>query len=274
VTTIRIPIGDATLTRVPYADVVVEPDVLQLTTDAIRSVPWAEPRWAEAGRPRVAAAAWVIASHGRTIVVDPAQAADDILRGADAVAHQEAFAAALEQDGFARDSVDTVVASHLDGIGMIAWRDGDDWTPFFPKARVLFHRAELAAIDAGEHRAQGIDALAALRATGCVDAVDDRHEVTPDVTLSWTGAHSPGHQIAAVESGGARAVLLGHLALSPLHCVVGDSELLHGDTAAALACLRELRDSRDLLIGPLWPTPGAARWDGMVMNAAETTARG
>jgi glyoxylase-like metal-dependent hydrolase (beta-lactamase superfamily II) len=212
----------------------------------------------------------VIETEGRTIVVDPAQAADDILRGADAAAHQDAFAAALEQAGFAREAVDTVIASHLDGIGMIAWRDGEEWAPFFPHARVVFQRAELDAIDAGDHRAQGMEALAALRAAGCVDSVDERHDLTGDVTLEWTGAHSPGHQIARVESAGERAVFVGHLALNPLHCVVGDSPLLHGDTPAATKRLAELRDSRALLVGPLWPTPGAARWDGVAMNAVET----
>ncbi len=279
-TTISIPVGDATLTRVLYADVVLEPEVLQLTGDEIRAVPWAEPRWAEDGRPRAAAAAWIIESDGHTIVVDPAQAADDLLRGTDAVAHQQAFAAALDAAGFPRDAADVVVASHLDGIGMIAWRDADteadnaagQWEPFFPKARVLFHRAELDAIDRGECRAQGMEALAALRAAGCVDAVDDRHVVTRDVTLEWTGAHSPGHQIVRVASRGDRAVMLGHLAHRPLHGVIGRSELLHGDAPAAFARLRELRDSRDLLVGPLWPTPGAARWDGTEMRAAETSA--
>src|SRR5438067_358260 len=134
---VRITVGDATVVRVPYADILVDPSVLQLTSEQIAAVPWAEPLWAENGQARVAASAWVIESSGHTIVVDPAQAADDILRGSDAAAHQTAFAAAFDAAGYPRDSVDTVVASHIDGIGMIAWRDGDDWSPFFPKARVL-----------------------------------------------------------------------------------------------------------------------------------------
>ena len=95
---------------------------------------------------------------------------------------------------------------------------------------------------------------------GAVTTVDDEHAVTSDVTTQWTGAHSPGHQLVHIASGDDRATMIGHLALSPVHCVIRECGP-HIDAPAANAVLRTLADGR-LLIGPLWPTPGAVRWNG------------
>lgn len=259
----------AALVRVPYVDVLVDAPVVGLDDHQVRAVEWAVPTWAENGQVRVGAAAWVIESGGRRIVVDPAQAADDILRtGPDAAAHQEGFAAALANAGFPRDSIDTVIASHIDGIGMIAWRDEDDgWSPFFPNADVLISRREYDAIvHDGDYRPQGSDALVALTGQGVVTTIDDHYSVTPEVTIRFTGGHSPGHQVVDVVSTDLDATLIGHLALSPLHCVIDDFAG-HTDPVVAARVVRELRDSGRLLVGPLWPAPGAARWGAREMRA-------
>ena len=121
--TTRYSVGEATLVRVPYADVLVDADVVGLTRDQVLAAGWAAPTWAEGGQVRVGAAVWIIESEGRRIAVDPAQAADDILRtGPDAEFHQQAVADVLEAAGYPRESIDTVIATHIDGIGMIAWR--------------------------------------------------------------------------------------------------------------------------------------------------------
>jgi glyoxylase-like metal-dependent hydrolase (beta-lactamase superfamily II) len=250
------------LVRVPYADVLVDAGVVGLEGAQVEAIAWAAPTWADGAQVRVGAAVWVIESPGRRIVVDPAQAADGILRtGPDAVVHQEGVAAAIANAGFPRDSIDTVIASHLDGIGMIAWVDGDDlWSPFFPNADVLISRREYGAIvDDGSYRPQGSDALVALHGQGVVTLVDDLHVVTPEVTIRHTGGHSPGHQIVEIASRDLDATMIGHLALSPLHCAI-DEFGGHVDAPAAVTMLQELRDRGQLLVGPLWPAPGAARW--------------
>ena len=65
--------------------------------------------------------------------------------------------------------------------------------------------------------------------------------------------------VVDIASGDDVATMLGHLALSPLHCVIEGTCRLHVDPAAATAELHTLNDGR-LLIGPLWPEPGAIRW--------------
>jgi hypothetical protein len=260
VTALRFPVGDATLVRVSYAEVLVDAATVGLTPERVEAETWAVPTWAEGGQVRVAAAVWVVESDGRRIVVDPVQAADDLLRsGPDAATHQEAVAGALATAGYARESIDTVVATHIDGIGMIAWRDGDRWAPFFPNADVILSRRERDAIAGpGDYDPSGGQALLALDAAGAVTAVDDGHAVTREVTLRLTGAHSPGHQVVDIASGSELATMLGHLALSPLHCATGDGTA-HEDAPAANAILRTLADGR-ILVGPLWPAPGAVRW--------------
>ncbi len=258
----RFSVGDATLVRVPYADVLVDADVVGLTSEQVAANSIAHPEWADGDQVRVGAAVWVIQSDGRRIVVDPTQAADQILRtGPDAAFHQQAVADALASAGFPRESIDTVIASHIDGIGMIAWWADDAWTPFFPNAEVLLSQRERAAIvDDGPYAPQGAEALLALDAQGVVLPVEDEHVVTPEVTTSWTGGHSPGHLLVNVTAGDTTATMIGHLALSPLHFVVGEPGR-HVDPVAAAQALDAVHDGR-LLVGPLWPAPGAARWSG------------
>jgi hypothetical protein len=256
---LRYSIGNATLVRIPYADVLVDAEVLGLTPEDIVAVEWSTPTWAEGAQVRAGAAVWVIESDGRRIVVDPAQAADDILRGQDARFHQEAVATALADAGYPRESIDTVIATHVDGIGMIAWRTDDGWAPFFPNADVLVSRRERDAIvDQDTYQPSGAEAFLALCEQGVVVTVDDEHVVTPSVTTEWTGIHSPGHLLVHTMAGGDTATMLGHLALSPLFLDI-DATGPHLDPTGADAALRALGDGR-LLIGPLWPAPGAVRW--------------
>ena len=272
---VRFSVGGATLTRVPYIDVLVDAEVVGLTPEQVRASLWAQPTWSEGEQVRVGAAVWIIESDGLRIAVDPAQAADHLLRTApDAAAHQQSFAAALELAGYPRESIDTVIATHLDGIGMMAWLEDDEWTPFFPNAPVLMSRRELDDViengDRGPFRPQGREALLALHAQGVITTVDDEHTVTHDVSTEWTGGHTPGFQLVHIGPDDERATMIGHLALSPLQFGFGASPA-HPDPAAAAKAFNGLNDGR-LLIGPLWPNPGAARWTDDRIETARSGA--
>jgi glyoxylase-like metal-dependent hydrolase (beta-lactamase superfamily II) len=266
-------VGDVELTRVGYADVSADAGRVGLTPEQVRAVAWGEPLWADDGQVRVGVAAWIIESGDERIVVDPANVADDILRtDADAATHQKAFEAALSEAGVTRDNVTTVVATHLDGIGMLAWRNDDgSWSPFFDGAPILLSARELDAIDAKTHSPSRTEVLAQVRAAGAVQPVtDDNFSVTDEVTLEFTGAHTPGHQIVRINSAGESAVIVGHLAVSPLHLVTGRCPQQHPDPDRAQEIIEELRDEDGtLLIGPLWPDPGAGRWDGDLFMAID-----
>jgi glyoxylase-like metal-dependent hydrolase (beta-lactamase superfamily II) len=258
------PVGTITLTRVPYFDVGLDAEGLNLSAGVIAAAgsvatPWLD----ESGQPLVGVAVWVVESDGRVVVVDPCGAADAFIRtGPEAITHQDAVFAALEAAGYPRERVDTLVLSHLDGIGMAAAvTDDGRWVPAFPRARVVMTAPELTFLAAPTYAVQGNEALQALVDQGVVDGVADGYEVAPGVTLQLTGAHSPGHAIVRVESGGALALLIGHLAITPIHLVSGRCEGMHEDADAAVAVLDAVLDEAiersALLVGPLWAAPGA-----------------
>ena len=261
-------VGDVGLTRVPYFDVGLDPVSLGLTAALVDSVSWASPTWRQAnGQLLVGQAVWVIESARVTMVVDPCGAADAFLRtGPQAIDHQHAVIAALGAAGFPAEHVDTVVLSHLDGIGMTALVNEDgSWGPAFPNARIVITRAELDFL-ATATGVQGHAVLSQLREQGLVVAAPDRVSLAPDVTLEHTGAHTPGHAVIRVTSGAESALFLGHLAVTPVHVAAGRCPGLHHepDRAAEVLdqLLREAAGASSLICGPLWPAPGAGHVDG------------
>jgi len=260
----RFNVGAVVLTRVEYFDVALDPSVVQLTVEQVRAVQWACPTWAEHdGRVKVGQAVWVVQSRERTIVVDPCGAADQFLRTLpDAIKHQDAVMARIRAAGIEPDRVDAVVLSHLDGIGMVAVVNHDGaWAPAFPKARVVLSEIEAKLIETCNFEISGAAVFAALRAQGVVDPVALPFAITDEVELVASPGHTPGHGALVVRSNGERAVFIGHLALNPVNLTVGPSRG-NLDPGQAWQTLNAILDeaSRDgaLVIGPLWPTPGAA----------------
>lgn len=261
----RYQVGAVRLTRVPYFDVTLPPDAVALTEAEVAAIPWAVGDWcATPAEVRVGQVFWVVESDDRTIVVDPCCASDAFLRtGAEALTHQEAAFAAFRAAGFDPDTVDTVVMSHLDGIGMNALVDADGhWRPAFPRAAIVLSDVEW---DKTRGRAEHPDAaaLVELHAQGVVTPVPLPHTVTADVQMVASGGHSAGHATVIVRSGGDRALFLGHLAVSPMQAAVERPVALHDDPELGGRALRHwLADAATddaLVIGPLWPAPGAAR---------------
>jgi len=266
----RWMIGTIDVLRVPYFDTALPADAVDLEGVADR-LGWAEP-WLIDDQPGIGQAFWVIRSDGRTLVVDPCGASDLFIRsGRDAVGHQEAAFASLRAAGCEPSDVDAVVLTHLDGIGMAALADGspageEEWTPAFADAPVVVSQAEYETIAADlqgdEPELMGAVAFAALDALDAVRPVATPHELAPGVTLRLTEGHGPGHCVVDIESDGGRAVMLGHLAVSPLHAGRGVGAL-HVDPDRAWSELCGVLDAAAgddaLVMGALWPHPGAAR---------------
>lgn len=265
----RFVIGEVVLTRVPYFDVDLPSEAVALSAADVAGVPWATPVWAASDSTlRIGQVFWVIESSGQTIVVDPCGASDAFLRTGDAATtHQEAAFAAFRAAGFDPDTVDAVIMSHLDGIGMNALVDATGaWSAAFPNAPLLLSEAEWDRIQ-NRNGVSGAEALRSLEAAGHVRTVSLPHAVTPEVTMVIAGGHTAGMATVVVRSGGERALFLGHLAISPVHAAVSSEVVLHDDPALGAAALRRwLTDAETdgaLLIGPLWPDPGAARVAGL-----------
>jgi glyoxylase-like metal-dependent hydrolase (beta-lactamase superfamily II) len=259
-------IGSVQLQRVPYFDIPF--DAASIDLDGVpASLDWAEP-WSNNGQPVVGQAFWIVRSDRETIVVDPCGASDPFLRtGPEAVDHQNTAFDLLRAASCGPADVDQVVLTHLDGIGMAALADGapagaETWAPAFPRAEVVISQNEYDFATTRPADLMGAEAFAQLDARGVVRPVSTPHEVTDGVTLRQTGAHSPGHCCIDIESEGERAVLLGHLAISPLHAAVGVSTN-HVDRAGAWTALatdlNQACEDGALVAGSLWPYPGAAQ---------------
>lgn len=254
--------GPVTLTRVLYTDAVVPAETVGLTLDQARAVPWCDDRWATDEGIRVAAAAWVATSGDRRIVIDPFRNADDILHDPEtADVHRSAVARAFDDAGIPVDAVTDVVLSHIEGLGMVLVRDGHGWVPLFPRARVLVGDTSLAGFEATAPDDWTTDLLRDLLASDRVEVFTDGFEPAPGVVLEHTGAHDPGHY--AVHLGpGPDATFVGHLAVSPLHLSTGVCEPQHVDPGRALELLLGFAEDERVLLGPLWPSPGAGRLVG------------
>jgi hypothetical protein len=228
-----------------------------------RGVVWGEPTWADGDKVRVAACAWVIAGHGRTIVVDPMGNADEILHDpASAAAHQAAILGAFRAAGVDPDSVDTVLLSHIESVGMIAVRESGSppsWRPFFPNSRILMSETARASFPEPMTGDPVLAAFTSLFDRGLVDVFADGDEIVAGLRAEWTGAHNRGHAVFHV---GAPAALtfVGHLAVSPLHLGTGPCKPQHPEPDRAWALLQSYAADGRLLAGPLWPSPGAGRW--------------
>ena len=194
----RYTVGDVRLTRVPYFDVGLDPEGVRLTDDLVAREQWAATASTGAeGQVLVGQVVWVIESEGQVIVVDPCGASDGFLRtGPEAIGHGTVMAA-MTDAGFPPEVVDVVVLSHLDGIGMTAVVDPDGrWGPAFPAARIVITTSKLdphaaATTSAGWRPSSLLD-------QGAVDGVAGDHQVTSEISLRHTGAHTPGHAVVEV----------------------------------------------------------------------------
>lgn len=276
---LRLEVGAIALTRVPWIELPIDPALVGLDRTTVRATT-IDPAWASTdGDVHFAQCAWVIDTGDRRIVVDPAAATDSFLRnGADAVGHQAAFVAAMAAGGYPVETIDTLVLTHLDGIGMTASTDGaGQWWPTFPNARIVISAQEVAAF-ADEPERADVVAFEALRAAHpVVDTVDASAvpvTIAPGVELILTGAHTAGHCVVDVRSNGARAMFLGHMPVTPVHAEVGCHDLNGDSDAAAVVMLWLLESARDdgaIVIGSLWPAPGAARVGHDLRLAPATT---
>ncbi len=268
-------LGGARLTRVPHLDLPVPPELVGLSGDDVAANAWAEPTWVENGQVRVGAAIWIADVDGQRIAFDPMLAVDVVLR-ADAAterAQQEVVAATLAQAGFPRESIDLVLLSHIEGVGMVAWRDERDaYGPFFPNAQIRLSRPELEAFAARTTSAEEDLELAAygsLQQLGLLDTFEDGDQLTGSVSATVHDNHAPGHAVFHLHDDA--LTMLGHLAVSPLHLVTGPCAALHLVPEASWDQLKGLKDGR-VLVGPLWPSPGFGRWrDGALQADAASS---
>jgi len=201
----------------------------------------------------------------RRIVIDPWLAFDAKRAEPDGPRRWERISAELVAADLAPADIDTVVYTHLDGVG---WAVGpDDRTPNFPNARHLVPQGEVDAFDEGLR--VETEGLKVLRDNDLVDAIAAPHDVAPGVVFEpWSG-HTPSSGVVRVRDGEGEAVFFGHLFLHPAQVHRYERAEVEADSEATVAArLRLLDDAvarRTVLYGDLWEAPGY----GTVTKAGE-----
>jgi glyoxylase-like metal-dependent hydrolase (beta-lactamase superfamily II) len=237
---------------------------------AVAEHPWLVPDFADAeGRIALRVQAFVIDEPGRRTLVDPC-VGNGKTRTLPWFHQQEwPFMERFGDAGFAPDSVDQVVHTHLhaDHVGWDTHLVDGVWVPTFTHARHLYTERELdhARHDDGNGPADlYVDSVAPIVAAGLADVVDEDADLGGNLRLEPTAGHSPGHVSLWIESEGEAAVLTGDALHHPVQCAEPEWGWLDDlDAAVAFETRRHLLDTATrrgaLLIGTHFPSRPAGR---------------
>ena len=189
----------------------------QATYEAVLPISWLQPDFAdERGRLKMSIHALVVETPNRRIIVDTCLGNDKENRRIPTWNKlQTSFLADLAAAGYARETIDTVVCTHLhiDHVGWNTMLVDGRWIPTFPNARYLIGRIEYAHW-AGQSEREDMtavlaDSVAPIRDAGLVDPVETDHRICDEITLVPTIGHTPGHVSVRIASAGETALITG-----------------------------------------------------------------
>jgi glyoxylase-like metal-dependent hydrolase (beta-lactamase superfamily II) len=274
-------VGAVKITRVvelemPVAYSAEHPFLADATPEALRKMPWLYPNFVDAeDRMRLSIHALLVEAPGLRLVVDTCVGNDKVRPGLIGKKPLSTnFLQQMEEIGWTRDSVDTVVCTHLhvDHVGWNTMLEDGKWVPTFPKARYLMGKTELEhwrANDEGETGEILADSVQPILDAGLAQLVDMDHVLSPEVRLIPTPGHTPGHVSVMIESEGQSAVITGDMTHHPCQMAHPDwSPPFDSDQKAGAAMRRRMfaqwADQPILVIGTHYagPTAGHVKTDG------------
>jgi len=275
-------IGEVTVTKIVETEIVGDLDgiIPKAKRDAVRSLSWLKPHFMnDDGALRLSIHALVVETPSRRILVDTCLGNDKSRPGIpDWHNLQLPFLRDLKDAGFARESIDTVVCTHLhvDHVGWNTMLVDGKWQPTFPNARYLLGRKEFdywQSEAAAPGSRQGFDAVQVavfgdsvkpVFDAGLVDLVEVDHRICDEVFLVPTQGHTPGHVSVRIESNGEKALITGDFIHHPC-------QLAHPDWATRVdydqdastrtrqRCFSALADDGSLVIGTHFASATAGR---------------
>jgi glyoxylase-like metal-dependent hydrolase (beta-lactamase superfamily II) len=251
--------------------------------EEIQSLPWLIPHFAnEDGRLKMSIHSLLVETPEHRIIVDTGLGNDKQGRSVPAWNDRnDPFLETLTAAGFAPETIDTVLCTHLH-VDHVGWNtrliDGK-WVPTFPNARYVFGKIEFEYWrDHGDnpmHAAVFADSVKPIADAGKSELVPSDIRLTDEITLIPTPGHSPGHMSVHIRSGGEEALLAGDAAHHPCQMAHLDwSSTADSDQKQSAATRRELfarfADTPTLVIGGHF-SAGHIKRDGDAFKFIATT---
>ncbi len=273
-------VGAVKITRVVEMDLPIaydpaRPFLAEATPAALRQTPWLYPDFVdEEDRMRLSIHALLVEAPGLRLVVDTCIGNDRPRQLLGGRALATPFLESLEAAGWSRESVDAVVCTHLhvDHVGWNTMLEAGRWVPTFPNARYLIGRQELAhwrGEGEGEHQTILSDSVQPILDAGLAELVEMDHQISPEIRLTPTTGHTPGHVSVMIESEGQSAVITGDMTHHPCQMAHPDWSPPFDHDAKSSAATRarlfaEWADQPILVIGTHYaaPTAGFVTRDG------------
>jgi glyoxylase-like metal-dependent hydrolase (beta-lactamase superfamily II) len=269
-------IGEVTVTRVLELEATGGSRFIlpQATPEVIRGIGWLCPHFAdENGRLKMSVHALAIeAPGGRRIIVDTCIGNDKQREIPTWTGLQTGFLNDLAAAGFARDSIDTVLCTHLhvDHVGWNTMLVDGAWVPTFPNARYLIGKAEFEYWKSEEDaltdhsKSPFHDSVRPVFEAGLVELVETDHRVCDEISLEPTLGHTPGHVSVRIRSQGEEALITGDFLHHPCQLARPDwASSADYDPDAGMATRRRvftaLSDTPVLMIGTHFAAPTAGR---------------
>jgi glyoxylase-like metal-dependent hydrolase (beta-lactamase superfamily II) len=264
-------VGAVKITRIVEMDLPVPAAYMAGATPVeLRKLPWLYPHFVgdDDAILNLSVHALLVEAPGMRLVVDTCVGNDRPREITGGEPLSTPFLQHLGEAGWTRSGVDVVVCTHLhvDHVGWNTMRENGAWVPTFPNARYLIGRREyelMSTVEDPEQAAMLGDSIAPIFAAGLVDLVEMDHAISPEVRLTPSIGHSPGHVSVAIESEGERAVITGDIAHHP--CQLAHPDWTLGDHDRAVAALTRSRlfaawaDQPILVIGTHFAAPTAGR---------------
>jgi glyoxylase-like metal-dependent hydrolase (beta-lactamase superfamily II) len=255
------------------------PFLAEATPEALRKVSWLYPDFVdEQDRMLLSVHALLVEAPGIRLVVDTCIGNDRPRGIVGKRPLTTPFLESLAEAGWARESVDHVVCTHLhvDHVGWNTMLEKGRWVPTFPNAKYLIGRRELEhwrQETEGETQVILSDSVQPILDAGLAELVEMDHVISPEVRLIPTAGHTPGHVSVVIESEGQSAVITGDMTHHPCQLAHPEWSPPFDSDGQASAALRarmfgEWADESVLVIGTHFagPTAGRITRDGAVFR--------
>jgi glyoxylase-like metal-dependent hydrolase (beta-lactamase superfamily II) len=253
--------------------------IQEATPEALKDSPWLFPHFAKEDGTLIASVqALLVEAPGLRLVVDTCIGNDKArsITGGNPLATP--FLQDMADAGWSRDSVDTVLCTHLhvDHVGWNTMLVDGKWVPTFSKARYLIGKREFEhwsnERDAEQQEILG-DSVRPIVDAGLAELVEMNHQISPEMRLIPSAGHTPGHVSVMIESEGKRAVITGDVTHHPCQLAHPEWATSFDSDRQAAATTRakmfaEWADQPILVIGTHYaaPTAGHVKRDGAVFR--------